>query len=189
MQNIGFSLVDDSGNEIQFWGDSDGYTAPLPNVIQLPNGDHVHCPVLGGNYSGYTLVQRMLEIGSPPSIEFDGTKIIVTRAAPPPVDAGTVPPRLIASALSIEVANSDISAIGGAFNLVGAVYLDVGQFMLLFLTPQPDANYFAVVTGSAPKFSIIEQTADYLIVQATVNGGGTAYDPARFSVQIFRMES
>lgn len=186
MEQIGYSLVDSNGTEIQFWGDTSAQIHGKPDYVRWPNGDQTLCPEDGMSHGGASLVERMLQTGSPASIAFDGTKVIVTRPAP---DAGITPPRLIASALSIEVANSDISSIAGAFNLVAAIYLDVGQYMLLFLTPQPDANYFAVVTGSAPKFSITEQNADYLIVQATVNGGDTPYDPARFSVQIFRMES
>lgn len=189
MEQIGYSLIDGGGTEIKFWGDSAGAQIGIPNVVRLPNGDDVHCPSANVDYQGYRLVPRLLQTGSPESIAFDGANIVVTRPAPPPPDPGTQPPRLIASALNIAVSNGDIASISGAFNLVAAIYLDVGQFMLLFLTPQPDANYFPLVTGSAPSFTIADQTADYLIVNAMTDSPGIAIDPANFSVQVFRAES
>lgn len=186
MQQIGFSLIDAQGNELQFWGDDVGYSAQIPNVITLPSGDRVHCPAQGVDYQGTSIVPRIWEAGSPPSIAYTNGNIVVTRPAPV-VEAAITPPRVVASALAIQIANSDVSDLSGAFNLGGAIYLDVGQYMLLFITPQPDANYFAVVTGSAASLSVSEQTEDYLIVQAS-DGAGAPYDPARMSVQIFRME-
>lgn len=189
MEQIGYSLIDDGNNELEFWGDTPGRTEGAPNVIQIANGDRVHCPTVGDSYQGVRLVPRMFQFGQQEDISFDGTNIVVTRIAPAPPEPGTKPPVLVASALSITVSNGDISGVDGAFNLVAAIYLDVGQYMLLFLAPQPDASYFALVSGSAPNFTIAEQTADYIIIQAMTDSPGSPIDPERFSVQVFRMEA
>lgn len=100
-------------------------------------------------------------------------------------DQGLTPPRMIASAFGITVADGDISNIVKAYNLVAALYLDVGQYMLLFLQAEPDADYFAlpVSTGS---MQVVEQGVDYLILEAR-DAAGALFDPAQFSVQVFRI--
>lgn len=84
-KQIGYSLLDQDNKEIQIWGNSPNEFYNIPNVLYLPNGDHVHAPVVNGNYSGYTLVERwadydptLISLISGQSVSFDGTKIIVT---------------------------------------------------------------------------------------------------------------
>lgn len=189
MEQIGYSLVSAQGQEIEFWGDTAGRMEGLPGIVRWPSGDVTHCPETGMTNKGAKIVQRLLYVGSPSSIVFDGTKVVVTRPAPAGPEPGTVPPRLVASALNIQVANGDVASLAGAFNLGGAIYLGVGQYMLLFLAPQPDADYFPLVTGSAPNFTIAEKATDYLIVHAMTDSPGVSIDPASFSVQVFRSES
>jgi hypothetical protein len=80
---IGFSVVDKIGNEIQFWGDDAGLMPIQPNVIVLPNGDQVHCPSVGESYGDFRFVSRNIVFGTPHSIAFDGSSIVVTRETPP----------------------------------------------------------------------------------------------------------
>ena len=87
MDQVGYSLIDASGTEIQaFGGETAGVQNDVPNIIVLPNGDQVHCPTVGSTYSEWKLVERWLT-DTPPSpwharigwtVSFDGTKIIVT---------------------------------------------------------------------------------------------------------------
>lgn len=60
MEHVGYKLIDAQGAEIQTWG-GDGAIPPVPSVLYLPNGDHVHCPTVGGTYGGYTLTTWMRE--------------------------------------------------------------------------------------------------------------------------------
>lgn len=106
---------------------------------------------------------------------------------PPAVEPGTMPPRLVASALSVAVAGEDVAAVEGVFGLAAAAYLDVGLYMLFFLTPQPDTEYFAVINGGAPCMNVFEKSTDYLIIEAKAAVDGIAVDPAQFGVQIFRI--
>lgn len=101
-------------------------------------------------------------------------------------DPGTVPPKLIASAMNIDVAGGDIAGVQGIFGLAGAIYLDVGNYMLLFIESQPDLEFFAIVSGGAPCMATGEKNSDYLIILATDAPGGAPVDPAQFNVQVFR---
>src|SRR5437667_12040575 len=81
----------------------------------------------------------------------------------PPV---STPPRMVGAAFNIMIENGDIPAVGGLFNIVGAIYLDVGFYMLMFVEPQPDTNYFAVITGDAPTKRVGEATTEYFMLEA-----------------------
>lgn len=76
---VGYSLVDKDGNELQFWGDVAGQCAGIPKVIKLPNGDEVHCPSLGP-LEQWKLVPRLLTFDNKASVVFDGSNMVITRA-------------------------------------------------------------------------------------------------------------
>lgn len=78
MEQIGWSLVDGNGAEVQSWGDVSGACAGVPNPIFLPNGDHVHAPQ-PGPVGSWQLVERHLTYGATPSTAYDGGKVVVTR--------------------------------------------------------------------------------------------------------------
>tara|TARA_R110000868_G_scaffold157001_1_gene384056 strand:- start:256 stop:888 length:633 start_codon:yes stop_codon:yes gene_type:complete len=80
MEQIGWSLVDEAGAEVQYWGDTAGQGAGVPDMIRLPNGDHVHCPA-PGQIGPWQLMPRMLDWGASaaPMTVSNGTAI-VTRA-------------------------------------------------------------------------------------------------------------
>jgi hypothetical protein len=105
----------------------------------------------------------------------------------PDIDAGNEPPKLIASALNIIVSGNEIVSVEGIYGLAGAIYLDVGQYMLLFMEPQLDTEFFAVIGGGAPCMSTVEKGLDYLIIQAASAPGGDLVDATQFNVQIFRV--
>lgn len=74
---IGYSLVDPSGSEVAFWGDTFGRCSGIPDVVVLPNGDRVHCAQPNEVLSdGYRIVPRMMVYGSSDGISFDGTSIV-----------------------------------------------------------------------------------------------------------------
>lgn len=84
MNKVGYSLLDQSNNEVQFWGNILGQDISIPNPIFLPNGDHVHAPTLG-EIGEYKLVERWIDgdinkrfLISGEAIAFDGEKTIVT---------------------------------------------------------------------------------------------------------------
>lgn len=105
---------------------------------------------------------------------------------PPEASPGTVPPRLIASAFGITIAGGDVTDMSGVFNLVAAIYIDVGQYMLLFIEPQPDADYFAVVSGDAPCLRVVDRQVDYLVIEARDAVAGNYVDAGLISVQAYR---
>lgn len=54
---VGFKLIDVRDNTIiQQWGGAWGECPAVPNPIILPNGDHLHAPEIGVDYSGYKLM-------------------------------------------------------------------------------------------------------------------------------------
>lgn len=66
-KTVGYKLIDGSGKSVKEWGGIWGQCPGVPNVLILPNGDHVHAPSLNVNYSGYTLVEWKME-EPPPSV-------------------------------------------------------------------------------------------------------------------------
>jgi len=87
MQQIGYSLVDAKGNELQAFGDIAGQFPSPPDVIRLSNGDFVHCATLGEVFSdGSKLVLRQLVDSKPApwfastsaTINFDGAQVVKT---------------------------------------------------------------------------------------------------------------
>jgi hypothetical protein len=86
MEQIGYSLIDVSGNEVSAFGDTKGAFASAPEPLVLPNGDAVHCVRPGDQYGEWRFVERWM-LDEPPSrwhaprersIAFDGSKVIVT---------------------------------------------------------------------------------------------------------------
>jgi hypothetical protein len=88
---IGYSLVDDIGNEIQYWG-----LVPPP-YIKLKDGTVVHGVSIGTLSNGYKIVERWLDdtpttpydMKNGITIIFDGTKVTVTQQYQTP-DLATV---------------------------------------------------------------------------------------------------
>lgn len=67
MEHIGYQLIDiATGNVIETWGGVSGMCPAYPAYIILPNGDHVHCPEIDADYSGYRLVKIEREIPPTP---------------------------------------------------------------------------------------------------------------------------
>jgi|GEM_PF-4780843 len=103
----------------------------------------------------------------------------------PPVSK---PPRVVAAALNIGIADGNITSLDGAFNIAGAIYFDVGQYMLLFIEPQPDNNYFALITGDAPVERVSDAQVDSFTIECKDGVGGNGIDPANLSVQVMRID-
>lgn len=58
MALVGYRLIDSKTNDVlQQWGGTYGVTLSKPDMIVVPNGDHVHCPELDIEYGGATLVE------------------------------------------------------------------------------------------------------------------------------------
>lgn len=57
----------ENGVAVQEWGGTWGQCPGMPNPLKLPNGDHVHAPALDTDYSGYTLVEWVMD-EPPPSV-------------------------------------------------------------------------------------------------------------------------
>jgi hypothetical protein len=83
MEQIGYSLIDSESNELQFWGDTAGLCAELPNPVILPNGDRVH-GASAGQLQDWRLVPRMLDSSKDAEPAFDGASFIISRHPPVP---------------------------------------------------------------------------------------------------------
>lgn len=86
LQIVGYSLIDDSNNEVQYWGNSPGIFPSCPDRITLPTGIIVEGVIPYTElFDGYNIVERWIEasptteidtkIGE--SIEFRTDKIVV----------------------------------------------------------------------------------------------------------------
>ena len=96
-------------------------------------------------------------------------------------------PMLVAAVLNINVADSDITNIDGMFNIMAVAYADVGSFWLFFSEPQPDENYFAIISGNAPVKIMTNKTTDFFVIETMDAIGGARVDPPQTSVQIYRV--
>jgi hypothetical protein len=78
MEQIGWSLVDSTGTEIQHWGDTPGVCVGVPDMIRLPSGDDVHCPSIGA-VQEWALVPRHYDYADQSSgPRYADDKIVVT---------------------------------------------------------------------------------------------------------------
>ncbi|WP_130228260.1 hypothetical protein [Bradyrhizobium sp. Leo121] len=114
-----------------------------------------------------------------------------TLSPPPPQEPAPFTnrrPTIVAAAFNIHVADFDIPSIDGLFNIAAAVYLDVGSYMVFFVQPQPDAAYYAVITGDAPAARLSDQAPEYFTIETKDGPGGNPIDPAVLSVQIMRID-
>jgi hypothetical protein len=96
------------------------------------------------------------------------------------------PPSIVAAAFNVQIADGDVAAVGGSYNIVGVMYLDVGTYMVLLIEPQPDTNYYAVITGDAASMSVSESATDYFMIE-TKDSAGNPVDPSSLSIQILRI--
>ncbi len=128
MEHFGYSLIDANAKEVQFFGNIKGQCPQVPAVLVLPNGDQVHCAVVGDTYGGYRFVQRML-IDTPPSpwhrltgetVTFDGINVVVSYAyeAAPTLVPITITPRqarlVLHGASLLDPVEAAVKAAGGA---------------------------------------------------------------------------
>ena len=105
----------------------------------------------------------------------------------PSGDPASVPPVLVAAVLNMEVVKGDFGVVDGMFNVVGAAYLGVGTYMIFFVTPEPDADYFVVINSSAADtITVSEKATDYLSIEAH-DPTGELIDPAPFGVSVYRI--
>ncbi|PZA12475.1 hypothetical protein DNX69_10905 [Rhodopseudomonas palustris] len=107
-------------------------------------------------------------------------------AAVPAAEPVSQPPRVVASAMGITVENGDVAAIRGSYNIAAALYLGVGQVMLLFFVALADDDYFVVVQGHPFSTAASETTADHFIVE-TKDGAGDLVDPSCLSIQVYKV--
>lgn len=78
MEQIGYSLINANNQEVQFWGDTAGQIAGVPDSIDLPNGDRVYGAKAGERLGDVRIVERWLVNGEA-SIAFDGKRVVVSR--------------------------------------------------------------------------------------------------------------
>jgi hypothetical protein len=98
------------------------------------------------------------------------------------------PPKIVAAAFNIIIQNGEAAGVEGSFNIAGALYLDVGLYLLIFNEAQPDANYFALITGDAPSKRMAEAYPESFTIECKDGPDGNGIDPANLSVQIMRIE-
>ncbi|HEY2210285.1 MAG TPA: hypothetical protein VGH62_01455 [Bradyrhizobium sp.] len=127
---------------------------------------------------------ELTRVGDPPPPGLPDTR---PYAAPDPGSAppSTAPPLLVAAALNLQVVNGDFGQVQGTFNVVAAAYLGVGSYLIFFLTPQPDDNYFVVFSGGAV-MSVTDKTTDGFQFEAH-DASGASVDPPPFGAVVYRI--
>lgn len=96
-EHVGYTLIDGAGTELQIFGDTPGQCQAVPSMVILPNGSHVHCPVVGVDIGdGVVLVERMREVVAPAG-SFTFRSVVFAR------------PDIAALSLAVNLANSAIA--------------------------------------------------------------------------------
>lgn len=103
-------------------------------------------------------------------------------AEPDPVSS---PPRIVAIAMGIEIADGDVFAIRGSFNVTAALYLGVGMIMLVYLNPVPPLSFVFGSVGAAI-VTPIEREPSYCILEIS-DAGGNLFDPPRLDVAVIAL--
>lgn len=63
---VGYKLIrDKDGEVIEQWGGVYGQVAPIPNPLILPNGDQICAASVGNSYSGFSIVQWLMDEPAP----------------------------------------------------------------------------------------------------------------------------
>jgi len=123
---------------------------------------------------------------------WDGTALVPPPAiAPPPSNAYMVPPVMVAAALGqvVTPASVDISNPTGTglFNIVAAMYIDVGVYWFFFNVTEPDANYFAIITGTnGTSVAMTDHDIDFFALEAKDSAGNPS-DLLALNVTIYRI--
>jgi hypothetical protein len=146
MQQIGYSLVDANGVEVTAYGNStsDFMRLSVPDPVLLPNGDAVHCAVVGDTYSVWRLVPRMI-VDNPPSpwysevsrsVTFDGQNTVVTVVYS---DAPTIVPQTVSPRQArIALLNANLlDQVNTALNTAGGVALITWEYASSFSRADP----------------------------------------------------
>lgn len=78
---MGYSVVDlSTSKEILFFGNVPNQTVSSDNVLILPNNIQIFCPEVDKTYvEKYKYVKRYIQNGTDEKIEYDGSKVIVTK--------------------------------------------------------------------------------------------------------------
>lgn len=100
--------------------------------------------------------------------------------AAPVEEPAALPPRVVAAAFGVQVADGDVAAIAGPFNVVGAFYEGVGVYTFVY-NAEVSADCF--VTFSDPRLSAVVQETGFCTAEAR-DSGGTLIDIARFDAVV-----
>jgi hypothetical protein len=106
---------------------------------------------------------------------------------PPPPPAGMTPPRLVASAFGVvPMPESFDVALEGPFNLIAGLYMDVGSYLLIFDTAQPDTGYHVIINDGGQRIVAALKDTGFILIEAT-NPAGDPIDPLSFNVEVYRI--
>lgn len=152
-------------------------------MIESQSGDDGGLDVLIANSVAAGYAAAEIEASIVTDAQFQ--TLLAGTIIPPPVVAKA--PTLVAAALNINVAASDITNIEGMFNIMGGAYAGAGTYMVFFSEPQPDTNYFAIITGNAPVKEMTIKQTDLFYIETMDAIGGAHVDPPQTSVQIYRI--
>lgn len=99
-----------------------------------------------------------------------------------PVLAG--PPVLRASALGLKVSNGDFEGIPNSYNVGGAIYFDVGNYLMFFIDPIPEPYVPIFITDGPHSVNTTLNDEYSMMVEVTADGVPT--DPNILSVQVYQ---
>jgi hypothetical protein len=69
---VGYKLLDSEGAVFKSWGGVWGRVPGMPDAVDLPNGDRVHCPELNVSYGGCMLIAWEMD---PPPLTTDDVNV------------------------------------------------------------------------------------------------------------------
>lgn len=151
MEQIGYSIVSNTGTEFSHWGETPGELPAIPNFINWPSGNRTYCPTVGLTDHGAKFVTRVLNQSSgntsSESVSYDGTKVIVTRVLGTNLFSYAANTRatIINSGTVVTVANTDIPVWTDTNSQTALVGLVVGTTLNPSLTTTwkgRDGNFY-----------------------------------------------
>lgn len=101
---------------------------------------------------------------------------------PPPI---LTPPKMVSCALRVAVTDGEVSAIGGSFNVMTMIRVDVGTFWV-FCLDEITGDEPELVPNNGIHIAITEWSGSEFFIECRDHAGGSLIDPASFGFTLYQ---
>lgn len=103
----------------------------------------------------------------------------------PPETPAVSPPKIVSCALRVTIADDEVSAIGGPFNIMTIMRLDVGTFWV-FCLDEVTGDQPELVPNNGIHVAISEWSGTDFFIECRDHAGGPLIDPVSFGFILYQ---